>query len=62
MIELTIGLITEVNLAISLPDMESFSLTLVKALLSVGTVLVELFSVVSSKWYGSFEQSTKQLS
>jgi len=62
MIELTIGLITDVNLAISLPDMESFSLTLVKALLSVGTVLVELFSVVSSKWYGSFEQSTKQLS
>jgi len=62
MIELTIGLITDVNLAISLPDIESFSLTLVKALLSVGTVLVELFSVVSSKWYGSFEQSTKQLS
>jgi hypothetical protein len=62
MIELTIGLITDVNLAISLPDMESFSLTLVKALLSVGTVLVELFSVVSSKWYGSFEQSTKQFS
>jgi len=62
MIELTIGLITDVNLAISLPDMESFSLTLVKALLSVGTVLVELFSVVSSKGYGSFEQSTKQLS
>jgi len=62
MIELTIGLITDANLAISLPDMESFSLTLVKALLSVGTVLVELFSVVSSKWYGSFEQSTKQLS
>jgi len=62
MIELTIGLITDVNLALSLPDMESFSLTLVKALLSVGTVLVELFSVVSSKWYGSFEQSTKQFS
>ena len=52
MIELTIGPITDVNLAISLPDMESFSLTLVKALLSV----------VSSKWYKSFEQSTKQLS
>ena len=56
-----IGLIISTDvILIFLPDIESLSLTLVNALLSVGTVvLVEFISTAVSSKYRSFEESAK---
>jgi len=56
-----IGLIISTDvILIFLPDIESLSLPLVNALLSVGTVvLVEFISAAVSSKYRSFEESAK---